>query len=141
MSTEVERSFEVIMTPRHERMPFLPFVPAIRTRSSDLIFVSGMIGTPDDVAKDGLTPPGDIRIEAERILSRLSATLTLAGSSLADVVRITKYMTDLEQHDAVVEVMRRFFVRGLPTSTTVEVRRLVPKGFGLEIDAVAAVKG
>jgi enamine deaminase RidA (YjgF/YER057c/UK114 family) len=36
--------------------------------------------------------------------------------------------------------MRKHFGDHLPTSTTVEVRRLVPRGFGLEVDAIAAIR-
>jgi 2-iminobutanoate/2-iminopropanoate deaminase len=133
--------FTVITTPRHERMKRLPFVPAIKVRAeSTLVFVSGMMGTPEDMAAGGPpTPPEDIRTEAERIFTRMRAILELSGASMQQVVKITKYMTDLDQHDAVVAVMREHFGDHLPTSTTVEVRRLVLPGFRLEIDAVAAM--
>jgi len=143
MTTHPKPSFKVISTPRHEKLKHLPFVPAIEVRaSSTLIFVSGIVGTPDEMpAGQPFTPPGDIRIEAQRIFVRLQSTLALAGARLHDVVKVTKYMTDLDQHDAVVAVMREHFGNHLPTSTTIEVRRLVPRGFGLEIEAVAAISG
>jgi 2-aminomuconate deaminase len=133
-----EGIFETFTT---ERTKGRPFVPAIRVRAgADLIFVSGVLGGGDQMLPNGEpVPPGDIRIEAERVFTRIKDTLALAGASLSDVVRITKYMTDLDQHGAVVEVMRKHFGPHLPTSTTIEVRRLVPKGLGLEVDAIAAV--
>ncbi len=137
-----EKPFSIITTERHQRLKHLPFVPSIRVRAaSDLIFVSGILGTSEDMqSPTGPIPPGDIAIEAERVFTRMAALLALSGATLGDVVRITKYMTDLNQHDAVVAVMRRHFGDHLPTSTTIEVRRLVPVGFGLEVDAIAAVQ-
>jgi 2-iminobutanoate/2-iminopropanoate deaminase len=134
-------AFKTFTTPRHERIGTLPFVPAIRVRAgTDLVFVSGVLGSGEEMLPSGEPkPPGDIRIEAERVFTRIRDTLALAGADLSDVVRITKYMTDLDQHGAVVEVMRKHFGKHLPTSTTIEVRRLVPKGFGLEVDAIAAI--
>lgn len=136
---------EAITTERHQRIakaqPHFRFVPAMRVRaSSDLIFLSGIIGTPDVMPK-GLDEEaiGDIRTQATRLFERMKSLLAVAGADFCDVVRITKYMTDLEQHGPVVEVMCEYFGDHLPASTTIEVRRLVPPGFGLEIDAIAAV--
>jgi 2-aminomuconate deaminase len=133
-----EAVFETFTT---ERTKGRPFVPAIRVRAgTDLIFVSGVLGGGDQMLPNGEPAPvGDIRLEAERVFTRIKDTLALAGASLSDIVRITKYMTDLDQHNAVVEVMRKHFGPHLPTSTTIEVRRLVPKGLNLEVDAIAAV--
>jgi 2-iminobutanoate/2-iminopropanoate deaminase len=141
MAAEKRDAFETFTTERHERAR-RPFVPAIKVRAgTDLVFVSGVLGAGEEMRPDGEpVPPGDIRIEAERVFSRIKATLALAGADMRDVVRITKYMTDLEQHGAVVEVMRKHFGDHLPTSTTIEVRRLVPRGFGLEVDAIAAIR-
>ncbi|WP_428422787.1 RidA family protein [Methylibium sp.] len=133
------RTFDTYTTEQHERLKFLPFVPAIRTRSSDLVFVSGVIGVPDDYDPAAPLVSVPIEIEAERVFARIRETLALAGADLGDVVRITKYMTDLDEHAGVVTVMRRFFGDHLPTSTTIEVKRLVPRGFRLEVDAIAAV--
>lgn len=141
MNASREPPLTVISTPRHEQLKRLPFVPAIKVRAaSTLVFVSGIMGTPDDMLiSQAPTPPGDIGIEAERIFARLRFILERAGSRLDHIVKITKYMTDLNQHDAVVAVMRKHLGDHLPASTTVEVSRLVLPGFGLEIDAVAVV--
>ncbi len=58
---------------------------------------------------------------------------------MGGIVRITKYMTDLDEHVEVVSVMWKHFGNHLATSTTVEVNRLVPRGFCLDIDVIATV--
>lgn len=131
--------FEKYTTEQHEKLKFLPFVPAIRTRSSDLIFVSGVIGVPADYNPQEPVASVPIEVEAERVFIQIRDTLALAGAGFGDVVRITKYMTDLNEHNGVVAVMRKYFGEHLPTSTTIEVKRLVPLGFRLEIDVIAAV--
>lgn len=136
-----DKPFTAASTARYDKMRHLPFVPAIRVRAgTDLIFVSGVLGTPDEIEAAASAPVADMTTQAERVFTRIAQVLAAAGGSLGDVVRITKYMTDLDRHDEVVAVMRRHFDGHLPTSTTIEVRRLVPVGYGLEVDVIAAVR-
>lgn len=116
-------------------VPGLPFVPAIRVPANrDLIFVSGVLGPPS--ADDD--EPG-MRAEVGRLLRNLERILGLSGASLDDVVSVTKFLVNISRDNSeVVEGMKEFFAH-LPTSTTVEVSRLVPGDLRLEISAVAAV--
>jgi 2-iminobutanoate/2-iminopropanoate deaminase/2-aminomuconate deaminase len=136
-------AFEVIRRAHPHPMP-VPFVPGIKTPPGvQLVFVSGTTAFPWDHSHphvpEEFVPPEDIREQARRVFEKLRFVLEAAGASFRDVVRITKYLTNLDEHDAVVEVMREYFGDHLPTSTTVEVRRLVLPGYRLEIDLIAAV--
>src|SRR5690242_3323260 len=81
--------FETFTNDRHQRMG-LPFVPAIKVRAgTELVFVSGVLGTSAEMLPNGEPkPPGDIRIEAERVFTRIRDTLALTGADLGDVVKI-----------------------------------------------------
>lgn len=136
--------FEVIRRPHPHPMP-VPFVPGIKVEAGTrFIFLSGATAYPWDHSHphvpEEFIPPEDIREQARRVFDKLQYLLTAGGATFHHVVRITKYMTNLDEHDAVVEVMKEYFGEHLPTSTTIEVRRLVLAGYRLEIDMIAAVK-
>lgn len=116
-------------------VPGLPFVPAIRVPAGhDLIFASGTLGL---TAADGV--PGDIRSETRAAIGNLKKILESAGATLDDVISVTKFLVDIARdYPAVKEVVNEYLGH-LPTSTTVEVTRLVPDGARIEINAVAAV--
>ncbi|HKG37500.1 MAG TPA: hydroxymethylglutaryl-CoA lyase [Conexibacter sp.] len=118
-------------------IPNLPFVPAIRAPAGgDLVFVAGAAGSPwgEDTASD-------LRSEAHRAFRRMRHSLELAGATVADVVQATYHLTDIASDwPTVVEVMREHFGDHLPTSTAVEVARLVPAGLRIEVTVVAVVR-
>jgi enamine deaminase RidA (YjgF/YER057c/UK114 family) len=113
----------------------LPFVPAIRVPAGrDLIFVSGVLGGP--VPGDDAT---DIRSETHRLFRTMEKVLGWSGATLADVISVNKFLVDVDRDNpTVVEVMGEYFEK-FPTSTTVEVPRLVPPDLKLEVSAIAAV--
>jgi 2-iminobutanoate/2-iminopropanoate deaminase len=130
----------------HPRPPqhAMPFVPGIRVRGGgSLLFVSGATANPlyhahpHDPAE--LTPPDDIHEQARRVMENLKLVLDAAGASFQDVVKITKYLTNMAEQDAVWSVMKEYFGEHLPTSTTVEVSALVVPGLRLEVDLIAAL--
>ena len=113
----------------------LPFVPAIRVPAGrDLIFVSGVLGGP--VPGDDAT---DIRSETHRLFRTMEKVLGWSGATLADVISVNKFLVDVDRDNpTIVEVMGEYF-ETFPTSTTVEVPRLVPPDLKLEVSAIAAV--
>jgi enamine deaminase RidA (YjgF/YER057c/UK114 family) len=84
---------------------------------------------------------GDITAQATQVLENMAAVLAEAGGSLADVVKITTYVTDASFREPVQAVRRRFFGGPVqPASATVVVAMLVPDVL-IEIEAVAVVHG
>ncbi len=98
------------------------------------MFVSGQI--PLDPAT-GKIVEGDIAAQTERVLKNLAAILEAAGASLAQVVKTTVYLRDLNEFARLNEVYARFFAEQPPARATVEVSRL-PRDVQVEIDAIAA---
>jgi enamine deaminase RidA (YjgF/YER057c/UK114 family) len=134
------------LEPIHPRPPQLamPFVPGLVVRNAGaLLFVSGATANPlyhkhpHDPAE--LTPPEDIREQTRRVMDNLQMVLEAAGASWQDVVKITKYLTRMDEQDAVWATMQPYFGQHLPTSTTVEVSALVVPGLRLEVDVIAAL--
>ena len=100
------------------------------------VFASGQI--PLDPGT-GARVEGDIEAQTERVIANLAAVLEAAGSSLANVVKTTVYVTDLALFGRINAVYARHFTGDPPPArATVQVAAL-PLGAAIEIDAIAII--
>jgi len=106
------------------------------TVANGFVFCAGQI--PIDPAT-GQVISGDIKAQTERVLDNLTAVLAAAGASWADVVKTTVFLQDFNDFAVVNEIYGRVLGGALPARSTVQVAAL-PRGVGIEIDAIAAVK-
>ena len=107
-------------------------------RAGDLLFVSGCL----PVNGDGqLVGEGDVVAQAERVFENIRSVLAAAGASPSDVVKVTVFLTDVDDRPAINPVRQRFFGETRPASTLVEVSRLAIDGARIEVEAVAVVPG
>ena len=99
-----------------------------------LIFVAGQL------ARDragNVVGKGDMRALIRQVGENIKAALGAAGATLADIVKTNTFVTDMDEYFRHVDVRMEYFGPALPTSTTVEVRRLAHLDFLVEIEAVA----
>jgi len=96
------------------------------------VYLSGQI--PLDPASMEIVSD-DTRRQVEQVLANLAAVAAAAGGSLADIVKLTVYLTDLGDFATVNEVMAEHFAEPYPARAAVEVAAL-PRGARVEIDAV-----
>jgi 2-iminobutanoate/2-iminopropanoate deaminase len=111
-----------------------PYVQGVRV--GNLIFTAGQI--PLDPAT-GKIVAGNIAEQTARVLENLKAILEAAGSSLAQTVKTTVYLKDLQDFAAMNTVYGQYFAAAgstPPARTTVEIARL-PKDALVEIELVA----
>ena len=106
---------------------------AVRTGS--LVFISGQIPF---VPETMTVVDGDFAARARQVFSNLAAIAEAAGSSLDDAVKLTIFLTDLDNFATVNEVMAEFCREPYPARAAVEVAAL-PKGVDIEADAILAV--
>lgn len=101
------------------------------------IHIAGLV--PWDKNKT-LVGKDDMASQVKQILDNMDQALTAAGASRGDVVRINVYTTDIERyiHEG-APVLITYFSNTKPTSTTVEVRRLVHPDWLVEIEATAII--
>ena len=77
----------------------------------------------------------DFEAEVRQVFENLKAVATAAGGSLADLVRIGVYVTDLAHFPKLNEVMSEFVPQPYPARSTIQVSGL-PRGARVEIDGV-----
>jgi reactive intermediate/imine deaminase len=99
------------------------------------VFLSGQIplvpGTMEVVA-------GDFKARARQVFENLKAVAVAAGGSLDDAVKLTIFLTDLDNFGAVNEVMAEYCAEPYPARAAVQVSAL-PKGVDVEADAILAL--
>ena len=108
----------------------------VSVEAKRLIFISGQLARDKNGSIVGL---GDMRAQLRKVLENLSDALESAGASLSDLVRTNTYVTDIDEYFKHVDVRMEFYRHAMPTSTTVEVRRLAQPELMIEIDAIAAL--
>jgi 2-iminobutanoate/2-iminopropanoate deaminase len=101
--------------------------------SGELIFASGQVAL--DPATGQLVD-GDVRAQTRRALENLAAVLDAAGSSLAQVVKTTVFLTAMSNFAAMNEVYASYFTGDPPARSTIAVAEL-PRGALVEVEATA----
>ncbi len=104
-------------------------------QTGNLVFLSGQI--PLDPANMQLVE-GDFATRARRVFDNLRAVAEAAGGSLDQVVKLTIYLTDLDNFATVNSVMEEYFQQPYPARAAVGVAAL-PKGADVEADAILAL--
>ncbi|MGI8421226.1 MAG: RidA family protein [Gaiellaceae bacterium] len=103
-------------------------------RAGELLFVSGCV--PVD-SEGRLVGGDDVVAQARQVFANVGAILAAAGASFADVVKVTLYLTDIDDRPLINPVRQELFGDTRPASTLVEVSRLAIPGAKLEVEAVA----
>ena len=98
--------------------------------SGDLVALSGQV----PITPEGALVSDDFERQAEQVFANLEACVAAAGCTLADVFKVTGYLTSLDDMPVYNEVYRRYFQPPLPARVTVGVD--LP-GFKLEVEAWA----
>ena len=105
-------------------------------RHGDLVFLSGQI--PLD-PKTMEFVAGDFEARARQVFDNLKAVAEAAGGSLDQVVKLTIFLTDLDNFATVNSVMEDYFQQPYPARAAVGVAEL-PKGVDVEADAILALR-
>ena len=100
----------------------------------DTIWVSGMVAFDPEGSIVGL---GDMRIQADTVFANIAEVLALGGATLDDVVKITAWLTDMDQYSGYNDARAAAFSTRLPASATVHSPRLVRDDLLVEVEAVA----
>ncbi len=104
--------------------------------AGELLFVSGLVG----VDRHGALVGGeDVAAQTRQVFANMRVVLDEAGCRFEDVVKVTVYLTDIDDRPKINPVRQEVFGDARPASTLVEVSRLAVPGAKVEIEAVARI--
>ena len=114
--------------------------PAPETWSNCLVvngvaYVAGMIARGNDAK----IVEGDEYEQAKVIFAKIRNLVEAAGGRMADVVKVTIFVTDITQREKVWRARREVFTGNFPASTLVQVAALAEPSVKVEIEAIAHI--
>lgn len=109
-----------------------PYSQAVRSRG--LLFCSGQL----PMGVDGVMIEGTFEEKVVQVLENLKAVVEEAGSSFGNVLKVTVFLTDLENFPAFNGVYEKYFTEHKPARSTIQVAGL-PKGSPVEVECIAKV--
>jgi enamine deaminase RidA (YjgF/YER057c/UK114 family) len=104
-------------------------------RVGNAVYLAGALGTEGDGSF-----VADIRVQTRRAFEKLATVMAEAGGSLADIVKLTVYITDMRWREGYGEVRAGFFAGDPPASTLVQVVALADPSALIEIEAIAVLE-
>jgi 2-iminobutanoate/2-iminopropanoate deaminase len=105
-------------------------------RFGDILFVSGLTAHNDE---GKLVGGADAAAQTRQILVNLKLVLDVAGATMADVLKVTVFLTDINDRAAINPVRQEFFGAAKPASTLIEVSKLALPEMKVEIEAVVGL--
>jgi 2-iminobutanoate/2-iminopropanoate deaminase len=126
--------FSIIATP--EAKPVANYQMATCHEGGQLLYISGQVARDTNGNTIG---KGDMRAQAGQVFQNLQQVLRAAGGDLKDLMKITTYITNIEDFPAVAEARSAVFQGELPASTLIVVKSLFHPDFLIEIEGIAAI--
>ena len=111
--------------------PVGPYTPIVR--GGDLLFTAGQVGIAD-----GSIVEGGLEAELRQVFANLRGVLSSANASLADVVKTTVFLVDMDDYATMNEIYMEEFGDHRPARSAVAVAKL-PLGAQIEIEAIATI--
>ncbi len=101
-------------------------------RAGGTVYLSGQIPLVPETME---LVSGGAELQIRQVFDNLLAVAEAAGGTLADIVKLTVYLTDLGDFPTVNEIMAEYFTEPYPARAAIGVAQL-PKGAAVEMDAI-----
>ena len=111
-----------------------PYSQAIQW--GDVVFISGQVAF---IPGSGELNNNTFEDEVNQVIDNLEAICKEAGGSLDNILKLSIFLTDLSNFDAVNNLMKERFTEPFPARSTIEVSRL-PKDVNIEMDAILSIE-
>src|SRR6186997_3157687 len=106
------------------------------TQAQTILFLSGQVAyTPEG----GVAFPGDFTAQARGAYQAIKALVESQGGTMANVIKITTYLTDMRYRAELAPVREEFFGKKGPASTLVEISAMAYPDWMIEIEAIAVL--
>ena len=106
-------------------------------KAGDTVYVSGQVAAD---AEGNVVGKGDMAAQTRQAIANVEAVLATAGATLADVVKMTMYVTDMARAPEARKVRDEYFSKHPPASTGLEVSALAHPDLLIELDCIAVVE-
>lgn len=123
---------------RTEPDPFEPFFISQAFKLGNLVVTSGQAAID---LHGNIVGVGDFDAQADQTFNNLKAVLEAAGSSMAQIVKVTIYLTDMSNFPKIMDLRQQWFTQPYPADTIVEVKSLALPELEIEIEATALLHG
>lgn len=115
----------------------LPWPYSHGIKVGNTLYVAGQVALDEELR---LVGPGDAQAQARQTWTNIQTVVEAAGGKITDVVRVTTYVADLGDVEAIHAVRREFFPDGdYPVATVVQAAKLGLPGLLLETEAFAVI--
>ena len=111
-----------------------PYSQAIQW--GDVVFISGQVAF---ITGSGELNNNTFEDEVNQVIDNLDAICKEAGGGLDNILKLSIFLTDLSNFDAVNSLMKERFSEPFPARSTIEVSRL-PKDVNIEMDAILSIE-
>ena len=111
-----------------------PYSQAIQW--GDVVFISGQVAF---IPGSGALNNNTFEDEVNQVIDNLDAICKEAGGGLDNILKLSIFLTDLSNFDAVNSLMKERFSEPFPARSTIEVSRL-PKDVNIEMDAILSIE-
>jgi len=106
------------------------------SQAQTILFLSGQVAyTPDG----GVAFRGDFKAQARGAYEAIKALIESQGGTMASIVKITTYVTDMQYRVDLAPIREEFFGKKGPASTLVEISALAHPDWMIEIEAIAVI--
>jgi enamine deaminase RidA (YjgF/YER057c/UK114 family) len=119
-----------IVRVRHANVPEPP-----DGRFSNCLVVDGVAYIAGQTSREG----DDVYAQSKIIFGKIKRLIEAAGGTMADVVKITTYVTDINQRDGVHKARQEHFTGDFPTATMIGVVALADPAYKVEVEAIAHI--
>ena len=126
--------FSTIATP--DAKPVANYKLATRMDGGRLLYISGQVAWD---TSGSIVGKGDMKAQARQTFQNLREILQAAGGDLQNLMKITTYITKIEDFPAVAEARSEVFKGEMPASTLIVVKSLFHPDFLIEVEGIAAV--
>src|SRR5215470_13322533 len=106
------------------------------SQAGTILFLSGQVAYTAD---GGVACRGDFKGQARGAYQAIKALVESQGGTLANVIKITTYVTDMRYRVDLAPVREEFFGKKGPASTLVEISALAHPDWMIEIEAIAVL--
>jgi enamine deaminase RidA (YjgF/YER057c/UK114 family) len=122
----------------------MPYAPAVRiVGACDLMFISGATASPlyhhHPHHDDEHVHPHSIEEQTRNAMAAIKSILDDVGAGWKDVVKVTKYLTDIRDGDGMHRTMHEYFGDWRPASTMICINQLSSPGARVELDMIVAL--